>query len=174
MGIVRGHHGAMQVKSEAGKGSVFSVYLPARTSATVSSPKDEAEGAAPLPGGIVLVIDDEETIRRTAEAILEKRGFHVALADTGAAGVEAFRRLSDRIALVLLDLTMPTMSGNEVLRVIRTIRPDAAVIMSSGYAEAEVMRQIDSGDIAGFIQKPYTAAQLLNKVRSALTEAAGP
>jgi CheY-like chemotaxis protein len=117
---------------------------------------------------VVLVIDDEETIRRTAKAILEKRGMHVFLAETGRAGVEAFRRLADRVALVLLDLTMPLMGGNEVLREIRAVRRDVPVLMSSGYDEAEAMHRITGGEVTGFIQKPYTAAQLFEKVRQAL------
>jgi signal transduction histidine kinase len=169
MGIVRSHHGTIQVESEPGKGSSFVVFLPGALATDGQAKVDGATGQGSLSGA-VLVIDDEETVRRTAKSILEKRGFHVFVADTGLAGVQAFRRLSHRIRFVLLDLTMPVMSGNETLREIKAIRSDVPVIISSGYDEAEAMHRVDAAQVAGFVQKPYSAPQLLNRVRSVLTQ----
>jgi len=169
MGIVRSHRGAIRVATVPGKGAEFTVFLPDST-AVLSLLQPAAAYPAPAEGGLILVVDDEETIRRTAKVILERRGFRVFLAESGRAGVEAFRHFHDRVDLVLLDLTMPVMSGNDVLRELRAIRHDVPVLMSSGYNEAEAMARVDTGEVAGFIQKPYTADQLVEKLRSALAQ----
>ena len=120
----------------------------------------------------MLVIDDEETIRNTAKVILEKHGFDVLIAEGGRAGIEALRHLGSRISVVLLDVTMPLTSGHDVLREIRRIRRDTPVIFSSGYDEEDALKGIDSREYTGFLQKPYTASQLLRQVRRALSNPA--
>jgi signal transduction histidine kinase len=167
MGIVRSHHGTLSLKSHPGKGTTFTVFLPAVHGAPLANKSSAAQNSSALKG-IALVIDDQETIRRTAKMILENRGMQVFVAETGPAAMEIFRQLTDRISVVLLDLTMPIMNGNDVLREIRTLRMDVPVIMSSGYDESEAMQRVNAGAVAGFIQKPYTASQLLEKVRGAL------
>jgi len=166
MGIVRSHKGTMQVKSAPGDGSVFTMYLPPVSAAASHDKQTPSEGSADKR--LVLVIDDEETIRQTAKAILEKRGLQVFVAETATGGLEAFRLLADRISLVLLDLTMPVMSGRELLREVRTIRPDVPVLLSSGYDEVDARHRIDGNEVSGFLQKPYTAAELLRQVRNVL------
>jgi CheY-like chemotaxis protein len=167
LGIVRRHHGTIRVQSEPGKGSRFAIFLPLRER-SAPRPAREPGMREAAPSAVILVVDDEEVIRQTAKAILEDRGMRVYLAETGHEGVDTFRSLSDRISLVLLDLTMPGMNGNEVLRGIRAIRPDVPVIISSGYSELDAMRRVSAGELAGFLQKPYSAAQLLQKVGAAL------
>jgi len=171
MGIVRSHKGTVQVKSAPSEGSAFTVYLPARHDAKQPVRQSKRQHSEALDG-LILVIDDEETIRKTAKAILENRGLRVLPAESGQAGIDAIRSHPGRISLVLLDLTMPQMNGNEVLREIHAIRSDIPVIMSSGYNEEDVMHRVNAGEVAGFIQKPYTAAQLVEKIRAALSRAA--
>jgi CheY-like chemotaxis protein len=116
-----------------------------------------------------LVIDDEEMVRRTAETTLNRYGYRVLGAKTGQEGLEVFERGAAEIGVVLLDLTMPGIGGEETLRELRKIRADVKVILSSGYDETETLRRFTGDGPDGFIQKPYTAASLAGKVSSVLS-----
>jgi CheY-like chemotaxis protein len=155
-----------------GKGSTFKILLPA----VIGKPKpaqavlfdQELRGS-----GVVLVVDDEEVVRSAARGALSRYGYTVLTAEDGEAGVRIFRERANDVALVLLDMTMPVMSGAEAFRLIRGIRPDAKVIVSSGYNEVEAIRRFTAKGIAAFIQKPYTAAGLARVVKQALTGTVG-
>jgi CheY-like chemotaxis protein len=115
------------------------------------------------------VIDDEEAVRRTAKASLERRGYDILLAENGLEGLRIFQALSGKISLVLLDLTMPGPGGEEVLRQIKSMKPETKVVLSSGYNEVEVIQRFTGKGLAGFLQKPYTSAALVEKVNLALS-----
>ena len=140
-GIVRGHRGGLRVESQPGKGTVVTVLLPASDAEAV----ERAPGVPALPddlgGGTILVVDDEDGVRELATTVLQAAGFTVIGARDGREAVERFNERPDEITLVLLDLTMPRMSGQEALAEIRRIRPAARVVLSSGYPESDAVSE---------------------------------
>jgi CheY-like chemotaxis protein len=126
---------------------------------------DRAQAASPAWSGRgkVLVVDDEEMLRRMLRTMLEGAGLQVLVASDGREAVERFREHSDTIGVVLLDLTMPEMGGAEALAALRAIRPDVRVILTSGYSENELSSGADD-----FLGKPFSLASLIDKVRRAL------
>jgi len=165
LGIIRGHKGVLRVSSVPGQGSTFQVLLPASSKRGVA-PVQRTSAIAGWSdrNKSVLVIDDETTVLRVAKASLESHGFRVIQAESGPRGIELFREHQEEIAAVLLDLTMPEMDGEEVLRQLRGISPGVKVLLSSGFNEAEAIRRFTVEELAGFIQKPYTAIALANKI----------
>ncbi len=165
-GIVRGHGGAVRVLSAPGKGTAFRVYFPAGEGmAEAAEPAPAALDGAPWQGeGLVLVVDDEEGIRDFVQHTLERVGFTVLQAADGLAGLDAFREHREALRLVLLDLTMPRMGGEEALREMRTLRAEVPAILWSGFGERG-----DPGTTElPFLRKPFNARELVDKVREAL------
>jgi len=167
-GIVRGHKGALKVTSAPGKGSTFLVLFPA---AEASASKPEAP--APATGAVggpepILVVDDEPIVLRTTKAALEQRGFQVLRAESGKAAIETLKRERDRVSIVVLDLSMPGMSGQETLLELRRIKPAIEVIVSSGYSESEALRIFSGQHISAFLQKPFSAARLAEKIQAVI------
>ena len=171
LGIVRGHRGALKVHTHANRGANFKVLLPC--SAQPVERQAEASRSEPewRGQGIVLVVDDEESVRFVAKQILERRGFEVLTAEDGREAAEIFSARADEIVLVLLDLTMPHMDGEETFQRLRRIRPDVKTILSSGYNAQDVTNRFAGMGLAGFIQKPYRVKQLLEAVREVLEPA---
>jgi CheY-like chemotaxis protein len=169
-GIVRVHRGALKVYSTPGKGTTFKVLLPATEEESLKEadaiPQKELTGS-----GLILVVDDEQMVARTAKAVLRRYGYTVLLAEDGRSAVDVFRQIADRVRLVVLDLNMPVMGGEETLRQLKSIRPDVRVILSSGYNEMEATRLFTDKGLVAFIQKPYSAPQLAEKIRVALEPA---
>ncbi|MCU1260910.1 MAG: Chemotaxis protein methyltransferase CheR [Bryobacterales bacterium] len=168
LGIIGSHRGGMKVSSIPGQGSVFQVLLPAGPDRP-ARPAAVQEKSSLMSNGTVLVVDDEAVVRQMARVILERYGYTVMSADDGARGVALFREHVAEIDVVLLDMTMPVLSGEDALREMQKIAPDVNVVLSSGHSETEAVRRFAGYGLAGFIQKPYTAAQLAEKVKSVLT-----
>jgi PAS domain S-box-containing protein len=170
-GIVHGHRGALKVYSKPGEGSTFKLLLPAAKRADKDSGKPQA--AEDLHGsGLVLVVDDEPMVRNIAKATLERHGYTVMLAEHGQEAVDIFRKIGTDVQLVLVDLTMPVMGGEETVRRLKAMNGSVRILLSSGFNEVEAVQRFTGKGLAGFIQKPYTAAALAKKVKMALAGAA--
>jgi PAS domain S-box-containing protein len=218
LGIVRGHRGALQVRSEPGRGTTFTIFLPTTddgppttdhgTSDTdeISSVVDDQSPATPpaqlanrgaeesVVGptidhqladtdeilstvgrqssvvGSVLVIEDDASVRAITQRILEHYGYSVLTAADGYAGVAAFRTQPDAIDCILLDISMPQMDGAQALQEIRHIRPDARVVLMSGYDEQDVTARFAGYTLAGVLAKPFSPDILRAHVQRAIGE----
>jgi two-component system cell cycle sensor histidine kinase/response regulator CckA len=169
MGIIRSHRGAVTVDSTPGSGTIFTVYFPASSlplpPAAVSDETDEL----PWTGsGIVLVADDEDVVREVACSMLKALGYTCLTACNGREAVDIFKERHADIRAVLLDLTMPELSGHEVFAEIRMISSDMPVIISSGYSKGTETTdfETDTGKTT-FLQKPYQFSALKQTFRTA-------
>ncbi|MFP4053056.1 MAG: PAS domain S-box protein [Phycisphaerae bacterium] len=168
LGIVRSHHGAVKVYSEPDKGTTFKVLLPA-VEEPAPAPADHKPACDTWrPGGTVLLADDEETVRAVGRRMLEKLGFDVITAGNGREAVDVFRRRREEMDAIILDLTMPGLTGEEAFRELRRLKAAVPVLMSSGYNEHEVTQRFVGKGLAGFIQKPYHLDQLHDRLRAAM------
>ena len=168
-GIVHGHKGAIKVYSSPGKGSTFKVLFPASSAtkeSTFEIPLHISEGSEKT----VLIVDDEEAVRSVARNTLQRRGYRTIEAADGREALEVYRRFVGEVSLVLLDLTMPYMNGEEVLRELKIIRPSVKVLLSSGFNEVEAVRRFTGKGLAGFLQKPYSAAVLAETIKRIITD----
>lgn len=165
LGIAQSHRGAIKVYSQPGKGTTFKVLLPAMAeeSPRPSSAREDLRGT-----GLVLFIDDEEIVRKVAKTALELYGYNVLIAEDGEQGIELYERMADEIRLVVLDLMMPRMNGEDTYRHLRLIRPDVKVILSSGYNDIQARSTFSGKELAGFLKKPFTAAELGEVIKQAL------
>ena len=170
LGIVRGHHGALKVYSEPGHGTTFKVLFPAADLALIAAPEEEPALSGWQPEGTVLIVDDEENVQEVARAALERIGFATLSAMDGREGLDVYKQHADEIVLVLLDMTMPQMNGEETYRELRRLYPDVRVVLSSGYNEQDATDQFAGKGLAGFIQKPYSPTALLDRIRDALQD----
>ena len=158
------------MNSEAGRGSTFTVLLPT----TESSGRLEGAGheEAWRGSGTVLIVDDDEVVRGVAGRILERAGFDVLSAADGQQALRLFGEHGADLALVLLDLTMPGMSGGQVLQELRSLERTVPVALMSGHPEKEARKQPGLAAAEGFVAKPFTAQSLRSVVRRTI-EGAG-
>jgi len=161
LGVVRGHKGTYRVHSQPGRGSTFEFRLPtAKAGVGALLPSDTPETNARKAQGSVLLVDDEETIRSTTARMLSSFGFAVIAAADGREALRLYAQHQDEITVVLLDLTMPHMDGEETFRKLRLIDPQVRVVISSGYAEHDITTRLGGDHAVGFVPKPYTLAEL--------------
>jgi PAS domain S-box-containing protein len=163
-GIMRGHGGSISVESTPGAGSTFTALFPASAKVVARTNGRAALPASDAGRGTVLVVDDEPVVRDMAAAALKRFGYEVLLAEDGWQALDVMREHRDGISVVLLDLSMPGLDGEQALPELRKLSPDVAVLVSSGFSETEAMRVFAGQNVAGFVQKPYTVRQLLAKI----------
>ncbi|HTP60300.1 MAG TPA: response regulator, partial [Spirochaetia bacterium] len=168
MGIVRGHKGAIKVSSEPGKGSTFRLLFPAGRASAQTIARRETSCQEWQGKATILLVDDEEGVRDVGRQMIEHLGFCVM---TAGGGVEALATVSehrDDIACVILDLTMPSMDGEEVFQEMRKLAPEMKIVLSSGFNQQTVTQQWAGKDLAGFIQKPYNLSTLESTLKEVL------
>ncbi len=167
-GIVKAHGGAIRVYSTPGHGTTFLVFLPAKSASAVEVRAAKIRPSTIPPHSVVLVIEDEPVVRSVVTRVLSRAGVKVLTAENGKQGVDLFLEHQPIISLVLLDLQMPVMGGEEALAHLKEIDPDVTVILSSGFDESEAHRRFSNLDLAAFLQKPYTNDRLIEAIAGAL------
>jgi hemerythrin-like metal-binding protein/PAS domain S-box-containing protein len=174
LGTVRAQRGGIQVTSEPGQGSCFRLLFPAVTKLAPEGPAAEVEQEPAAVGyrgaGTVLVVDDEEPLRTAAARALQRIGFTILEAGDGLEALRVFEANRAQIRLIVLDLTMPRMDGEEAYRALRSHGLLAPVILTSGFSESDVARHFRSKGIAGFLQKPYRLQSLVQTIRLVLAQ----
>jgi CheY-like chemotaxis protein len=166
--IVTHHGGYINLYSEPDKGTRFNIYLPVATEAESAAVDETAE----IRGTeTILVVDDEAYVREICRDILASLGYEVLLAESGSDCINIFSRMRERIALVILDMIMPKMGGNEVFQRLRAMEPGLKVLLCSGYS-SNGFAGIDNllrGGANGFIQKPFSRQDIALAIRKALS-----
>jgi PAS domain S-box-containing protein len=165
LGIVRQLRGGIELESAPGRGTRFRVLFPAAQCG--GAPEAAAPAADDWTGhGLVLVVDDDDAIRRALARLLGLLGLEALEAASGAEGIELYRRHAGRVRAVVLDLTMPHLDGADTLRALRRLDPEAFVLVASGYAEAEVEARFREEAPNGFLQKPFRLEALRRHLRA--------
>jgi len=171
-GIVKQNGGGIMLYSEPSHGTVFKIYIPALLAAQPLAPAAPAgdECAAASYGATVLLVEDEDQVRNLARTFLERRGYRVIAAASGPDALETLQAYPGRIDLLLTDMVMPQMNGAVLAERVNAVRPEVRILFMSGYTEGGLGRRTPMDDDAHFIQKPFTASTLDQKIRDALRD----
>jgi len=174
MGIIRSHNGAVKVSSVKNEGSVFTALFPIQGISLRPATADKRENKTVAEERTVLLVDDEEMVMDIGSQFLKRLGYSVRMASDGRQALDIYQRESDRIDCLLLDFTMPGMDGLETMQQIRKIRPDAKIIITSGYTRQQIEDQFTGiGPPDAFIQKPFEMKALQEKLCEVISRATG-
>jgi nitrogen-specific signal transduction histidine kinase/CheY-like chemotaxis protein len=162
-GIVKNHGGFIQVHSQKGEGTTFDIYLPASEKQAVK----EIESPEIFLGGTegILLVDDEDMILQVGEELLERMGYGVFTAASGREAIDIYKKNSQKIDMVILDMIMPGMSGSDTFDCFKEMEPNIKVLLSSGYSLDGQATEILNRGCHGFIQKPFNIKELSKKIR---------
>jgi two-component system, cell cycle sensor histidine kinase and response regulator CckA len=167
-GIVKSHDGYIMCYSEKEKGTTFKVYFPfAETETSELQPEEEIMEIS-FGNETILIVDDEENLRRIGKELLTKFGYKVFTASSGEAALKTYRKRRNEIDLIIMDLIMPGIGGKKCLEKIIKIDPNAKIVIASGYSDDEHTKEIFRSGARGFLRKPYDMSQMLKVVRDAL------
>tara|TARA_R110000850_G_scaffold270691_3_gene403922 strand:+ start:1889 stop:5179 length:3291 start_codon:yes stop_codon:yes gene_type:complete len=168
-GIIRGHQGGLRVNSIIDQGSCFRVILPLTAEASTDADDEgSGENILPVEAGSILVIDDDSAVCNVVNRVLKRYGFSVLTAFSGSEGVELYQKHRDEISAVLLDMTMPGLSGVETFELLRKTGIDIPVILTSGLSETDISEQMQGSEIVHFLKKPYKPQKLVNVISKSL------
>lgn len=169
-GIIQDHGGWIDVSSEVGVGSIFQVYLPARFDQPAEDASDTTKMALSPGTETILMADDDEHVGNMGKVFLSRLGYKVIFAHDGQEAVEIYRQRRDEIAVILLDMTMPKLTGRQTIQKILEINPKAKIILASGYTSEGTSEELMRVGASGFLEKPYTIfilSQMLRKILDA-------
>jgi len=168
-GVIKSHNGFIDVESQVGKGSTFTLYFPATISREVlDETRTIDKHSSSIGNETILVVEDEEGLRSLMQLALERNGYKVVMARDGVEALEMFESNRESIALVLTDMGLPKLDGSEMFAMLKMRDPDVKVILASGYLEAQYKSELLKAGVKEFVQKPYVPEQVLRKIRFVL------
>lgn len=169
-GIVRNHKGSIFASSDVGKGTTFSIYLPAIQQGTNGEEDNSPETQQQGKNELVLLVDDEESAQELGREILQENGYRVLIAGDGELGLELYKQYKSDIALVILDLMMPKLDGGQTFIELKKINPDVKAFFCSGHASSEVIGQLLAEENLRALSKPFEIDDFVRTVREVLDE----
>ena len=171
-GTVQSHGGALLIESRTDQGTVVSILLPeGQLRASSSHPAPAVSGRKSVHSGTALLVDDEDVIRSAGKKMLEKLGYRVVVASNGQEALKRCDEYAGKLSVVVLDLVMPVMGGEEAFRALREKYPQLRVLLCSGHSREAVANELIEGGAAGFLQKPFTRRDLELAIEAALATA---
>jgi len=167
-GVVKGHDGHIMCYSEPGEGTIFKIYLPVIERGAEAAEPSEAEGAVRGGNGVILLVDDEQSVLKLGERIFRSSGYTVLTALDGERALEIYRNQKELIHVVILDLIMPGMGGKRCLGELTKVNPEVKVIIASGFSTDGGERGLMAAGARGYVRKPYEIKQMLRVIRDVL------
>ena len=166
-GIIKNHGGIINVYSEKGEGTTFNIYLPASTS-EIRGQRSEISEDIRHGDETILLVDDEEMVIDVGEQMLKALGYKIMIAGSGKEAIDVYRENQDKIHMVILDMIMPDIGGGDTFDTLKEINPDVKVLLSSGYSINGQAQEILNRGCNGFVQKPFSIADISKKIREIL------